>query len=248
MSSSWSLMGPRRRGMSGLKILGIVFLVLILLCGGVITYVTLNARRLMAGWMRGPMVEAIKSTHLPEDQKTRLSDIINQVMDDFESGAISYTQVGELTQELAQGPFFSLIMVEMVKAKHLDMFELKEKERAEVTLTFDRFERGVQEGTIADKKVAAVLEKVSEKGDDDSPTLKDKLSEEDLNAFVTAMKEAADEAEIPMESYQVDFAGELQRVVDEVLGTGAESAPAGESTTGDTQPAPSGVAATRPGL
>ena len=40
----------------------IVFVVCVLICGGLITYVVRNARSMMVGMMRGPMIQMIDET------------------------------------------------------------------------------------------------------------------------------------------------------------------------------------------
>lgn len=222
MNSHRQLTSTRQRGMSTLKVLGIVFIVFVLICGGIVTYVVRNARSMMVSAMRGPMITMINETQLPDDQKTRLTDTVNNMMDDFESGAMSMKQAGQIMVGLTEGPFFNLINVEMLRAKHQETIDLEDEERTEVTMTFDRFQRGIYEEEISDAKMESVLDKVSKKDPNGEPMLKENLTEEELTDAVEKMKKAADEADIPKESYQVDFASELQRVIDEACGTASQ--------------------------
>ncbi len=218
-----------RRGASALKVLAIIFLVLVLVCGGIVTYVAVNFKRLAAGWVRGPLIQAIQNSNLPEDQKASITANIDRLTGDFENGRISFQQLGRVGTELAEGPFINLIIVESVEARHVEMIELPPEQRDEVSLTFDRFERGICEDAITTDQVDEVLAVVSASDGQDIRELKENLTEADLSAFVSAMKDKADEAEIPIEPYQVDFAAELQRVIDKVLGTGpatTQTAPA----------------------
>jgi len=218
MGRSPGLACSRRRGMSGLKLLGIVFVALVLICGGTVTYVAMHFRPLMAGWIREPLLKAIEASNLGDDQKKRLSAIFRPLVDAFEGGDISYEQVGQLAEKLTEGPFFNLVLIEVLETEHAETVEPDEEAGKEVAVVFDRFERGFVEGTISEEKVAEVLDTVSTTRKDKGREPKKDLSKEQLEAFVVAMKEKADEAGVPDGPYQVDFAAELAKAVTEVLG------------------------------
>jgi hypothetical protein len=226
-----SRFNPRTcRGVAAWKVIVVVFLVLVLVCAGVVTYLLRNARRMAAGWVRDIVVAEIQDSSLADQQKDALTNTLNQLADDFEAGGISLHQIGMIGAELAEGPFMTLVFVEVVQARHIETVQLDEQQREEVALTFDRFERGIYEGTIPRDEVEKTLTIVADTNEEGGLELKGTLTETELSAFVDEMKEKADEAKVPDEPYQVDFAGMLQETIHQVLGTAPTTAPASPDT------------------
>jgi len=206
-----------RRGPSALKVIGLIFLVLILVCGGVVTVVAWNFKAWTASFARSALVTEIRNSSLSEDQKTRIIADIHRLSDAFEAGDLGFTQLGSTMQQLAEGPFFDLIIIDAVRAQYNTTVETDDKERDRAMRLFDRFQRGIVEETISDDEVDEILSLVTDE-EDDQREQKENLTEAELEAFVAAMREQVDAANVPDEPYEVDFAGELEKVTTELLG------------------------------
>ncbi len=208
--ASWN-----RRG-GALKVLAIIFVVIALVCAGVGTYVYMNFRSIVAATVLDPMKGKIAESNLPQDQKDRLTVMAEQLTKDFKAGVISWAQLGKILEELAEGPFFTLLQLDELRGRYERICKPTDESRAEAMLAFSRFERGLVEKTISRDEVEEVMGKLFV-GDSNSAKIRDDLTAEELTAFVAELKQAADEAEVPVEPYQADFATYLEEAVDKVL-------------------------------
>lgn len=236
---------PHRHRIPVLKIIGTILLVLILICGGLVTYVAYNFPRWAASFARGPLVAEIEKADLPAEQKALLKHNITRVADAFEQGRMSFTQFKAILTNLASGPFFNLVQVEAIRHQYELAHPQSDDERAETMLLFDRFLRGIAEGAIPRGQIEEMLvpmrEHNSKQRDGDN-----RLTEAELNQFIDAMRLAVESANIPAEPFQPDYATEIDKAVTAVLGPGRSAvttAPAADSAgTAPAEPMPAETA------
>ncbi|MBI4578230.1 MAG: hypothetical protein HY718_00915 [Planctomycetes bacterium] len=214
-------MPPPRRRIPVLKIIGTVLLILVLICGGLVTYVAYNFPRWAAGLARGPLIGAVDGSDLPDDQKTLIKQNLTRVADAFQDRRISYTQFKTIFQKLASGPFFHLVGVESMRYQYGLAHPTMDDERRQTMLSFDRFERGIVENTIPSSKVSEVMALVHDPDQHHGPASQPAITEAQLKPFIDAMRVAVEEAKIPAEPFQADFAGEIDKAVSAVLGPSA---------------------------
>ena len=101
--------------------------------------------------------------------------------------------------------------------------KLEKEEQATVERAFQRYCRGLIERSINRRKVSSVLKLVGDhKPGTDEWTFRKPLTREEALAFRDAMKQTADEAGVPDAEYEIDFAGELRKMVDRALGEARE--------------------------
>lgn len=223
---------------SALKIIALVLLVLVLLCGGAVTWIAYNAKSWMAERAKAPLLQVIDQSQLPEEQKARMRSSVTRLSDAFKAGRVKYTQLATLMARLAQGRFFDLISVERVRHQYRQAMPGDEETAAAAMLVFDRFERGIAEDTLSEQAITEVMSLVTSHNDKGVRVLKDDLTQTELRAFIDAARTQADAAAVPAEPYDVDFASILEQAVDGVLGPPA-TAPAA------TEPAESAEPTTR---
>lgn len=209
-----------------LKILLIVFLVMVLVCGGLVGVALLNARSLFAWMVSQPLDSAVQRCALPADQKIRIKASLDQLLADFKSGRVSYAQLSMIFQKLVDEPFFNYVLVEIVRTEAGKCAQFDEQRRQAIWVNLDRLERGMAEKRIAAAGIATVLDTVSRVQPGGVRQLKQQLTSADIEAFSAAAGTQADQAGIPNEPYQLDLASEIQRIIDSVLGTVTTSAPA----------------------
>lgn len=208
-----------RRAGGAAKIVIIVLVAFVLVCGGALTYVVRSWKGWVAGAIRETLVEEIKKSNLPEGQKDRLGHALTQLANGFEEGRVSKEQFGRIMQKLGEGPFLTLILVEGLESRHMELIQPAEADRPEIELTFERFERGIYEGKITETQVQDALSPVATAKDQGMLQIKEDLTADELKAAVENMERAANEAAIPVEPYQVDFASELETILTDVLGS-----------------------------
>lgn len=206
---------PRRHGLPVLKIIGTMLLVMVIICGGLVTYVAYNFPKWAAALARGPLVAAIDQTDLPAEQKTIIKHNIARVAQAFQAGQISFSQLKSILARLADGPLSRLVMVEAVKYQYAQTHPVADDERAETMLVFERFQRGIVEGTISDAKLDKALGLIKQPAEQNR-----QLTEAEIKPFIDAMRAAVDEANIPTEPFQPDYAAEIEKAVVAVLGPG----------------------------
>jgi hypothetical protein len=227
----------QRRGLSGLKILGIIFLVLILACGGFIAFVAASWRGWVAEGIRGPLVKEVQNSSLPDDQKESIVANLNRFADKFEAKEITKDQLVAMGERLKNEHFFDLIAMEGIRAKHLDQLQLSDEQRQQANITFDRFARGIVEEKIPESEFSPVLDKVAPKNSSGAREIPETLDNAKLTDFIAEMKAKADAAGIPEEPYQVDYAGLVNSAVETVLGPQEGAQPETEPAEGAaTQP------------
>jgi hypothetical protein len=235
---------PRPHRIPVLKIIGTILLVLILICGGLVTYVAYNFRIWAASFARGPLVTMVDQAGLPDDQTASIKRNLSRVADEFQAKRISYTEFTTIMQKLGEGPFFNLISVEAMKHQYGLAHPQTDAERAETMLMFDRFARGVVDSSIPQAKVQEVLALAHDPDESHPGGQSNRVTEAELKPFIDAMIKAVEAAGISAEPFEPDFAGEIDKAVTAVLGPSkttstapAESAPA-DFATPESAPSP----------
>jgi hypothetical protein len=223
---SFATSSKRARGVSFLKVLGILAILVVLVCAGVGTWLYMNAKSLIASGVQAVVVEMVEQSELPDDQKTSILANIDGLAEDLKNDKLSMAEFGRIFEKLGEGPFFNLVMIEAVEAQYMNRVSPNEEEKLEAALAFDRFERGIVEEKLSDDQVEEAMALVQTAGTEDAPQMKEGLTADDLRAFVDKITQLADEAEIPSEPFVPDFAGQFQAAIDAVRGGAAETAPA----------------------
>ena len=223
-----------RRESSGgkfLKIVGCGCLVLGLLLAAILITVYVKRKNIVAAAGSAVLTEVVKKSGLPEDQKARIIESVDRLADDYKGGRITTEQLGQVAEALAESPVLPLGLLYSVGKDHLNRSGLSEAEKAAGRLEIQRFSRGAVEGKIAAEDVVTIVEPVQEPDEEAENIIKEEIADEDLRTLLAAAKAKADEAGIPIEPYEVDFAAEVQKIIDEVLEGKKEPAEAEPSQT-----------------
>ena len=193
-----------------LRIVAIISLGLVVLCGGVVTYVYLNFRNLAASVIRGPVLERLQSADLPADQKSGITNAVDQLTRAFREGRLSYGQLSQIFDRLERGPFFVLVDIESAKVRSLAACGSSAAERDEVVRVFQRLQRGVGEGRVSPEQARDVLASIRAIGSGNRRALKQSLTKDEAAALVAKAMREVNLAGIPNEPYIVDFTSRLQ--------------------------------------
>jgi len=217
---------PPREAMSGCAklALGCGFLLVIgaILFGIGVWWVAANARNLAADAAAAGMKGGLEELKLPADQERRIFDRIDEVARQFKEKEITLEEVGAIFKEISQGPLIPAGMVLVVERAYLDESGFDEDEKAAARITIQRFTHGAVRKMIPQRRIDAVLDTISEKKNNrDERKFKHPISDEELRTFVTEAKQAADDAKVPDEVPEVNFADEFDKAIDEALGAGA---------------------------
>ena len=117
-------------------------------------------------------------------------------------------------------------MALFVKRVYIRDSGLSDDEKAAAEIAIHRFARGVIDESIPEAEREAVLDTISSENAQGQREFKQKLTDDEVRAFVNAAKQAADDAGVAEEVPEINFADEFDKAIDEALGETAKPAAA----------------------
>jgi hypothetical protein len=168
------------------------------------------------------MKEGLNELEVPDDQRKRMHDRIDEVGQQFKDGKLEIEQVLAIFEKLSKSPILPAGVSLFVKRVYIRDSGLDEEEKAAADIAIQRFSRGVIDGSIPEAKREAVLDMISTKQADGNRQFKQKLTDDELRDFLKAVTETADEAGVPAEVPEINFADEFDKAIDEALGEALE--------------------------
>lgn len=196
--------------------------------GGII--VANSWRSWVAAPTRDIVTQAMNETDLPDEQKAAILDETNDFINAFEHGDITLEELGMVAEAFVQSPVVPMLAVYGFGEAYISQSGLADEERADANYQLRRVARGISERTIPANDFNSILEPL-EPGPDEDPgpqihggnvnfTLADPEDVDDgeLREFIVNATTAANEASVPDEDYQIDYATEIRKVVETALG------------------------------
>lgn len=212
---------PKKEGLSGCAIAGIgcaVVVVLGLVAAVLIGFwVAKNARELGTDLAVSAMKEGLNELEVPDDQRQRMHARIDEVGQQFKDGKLELEQVGAIFEKLSESPILPAGVSLFVKRVYIRDSGLDEEEKNTAHIAIQRFSRGVIDRSIPDAKREAVLDMISTKDINGNRQFKQKLTDDELRAFIKTVTETADEAGVSTEVPEINFADEFDKAIDEAL-------------------------------
>lgn len=212
----------KKKGLSGCAIAGIGcgIIVVLLLIAAVIGALWLrdNGRNFGTDLAVTMMKEGLKELDVPDDQRQRMHARIDEVGNDFKEGKLDLEQVQAIFEKIGNGPLMPAGVSLFVKRVYIRDSGLDEAEKEAAHVAIQRFARGVIDESIPKAKREAVLDMISTKDAKGNRQFKEKLTDAELRAFIEAVSKAADEAGVPTEVPEINFADEFDKAIDEALG------------------------------
>ena len=212
---------PEKKGLSGCAIAGIGCVVIVVL--GLIAvvvggwWVANNVREFGTDFAVSAMKEGLNELEVPDDQRKRMHDRIDDVGQQFKDGNLEIEQVMAIFKKLSESPILPAGVSLFVKRVYIRDSGLTEEEKAAADIAIQRFSRGVIDNSIPEAKREAVLDMISTRKPDGNREFKQKLTDDELRTFLKAVTETADEAGVPAEVPEINFADEFDKAIDEAL-------------------------------
>jgi hypothetical protein len=151
---------------------------------------------------------------LEESQRVAIKADFKRLCDGFAEGRVGMKQLEEFVHTLSDGPFFPMAGVIAAEKLVIEPAELTDDEKIEGRILLERVARGLHEKSITTREALAVLDPLNESSTPDDFRLKESPTAEDVRAVIAAAKAKADEKEIPVETFEVDMAAEIDKAVD----------------------------------
>lgn len=221
---------PKKRSALATCLTGCLIVAVVIAVLGIIAivWISRNWRDWASSFGADALKQTIQQTDLPQEEVNDINVQIDRVAEAFRAGDLSAEQMGAFFENFVKSPLMTTIAMAMVDKKYIEPSGLSDEEKAEARVTVQRFMRGAIDQKISEADVDKAMEPVSTRKPDGGMELKDKVTDDELKAFLAAAKKDADAAEIPQQVEAVDPSEEFKRLVDETLGNAA-AAPALEN-------------------
>ncbi len=224
--------GPKKRGpwfgclIGCLVVLGLGVLVAVL--GGV--WIANNWKGMAAGGMAMGIKAEVDASELAPDEKAQVKVEIDRFADSMSDDQTSAEEVAQFMQVFAQefmeSPLMGTIMLSAAEQEQIDKSGLTDEEKAEARVALQRLLRGMLDRDIAQGDADAAAGHIAIRQPNNRWRLKQTVSDEELRAFTTDAKKAADDANVPEQPGPFDPSDEVKKVVDSALSWNAPNDPA----------------------
>lgn len=225
---------PIKKPMSGCAIAaiicGVLFVVLLIAAGLGLWWLKNNVREFGTDFATSAMKEGLDEVDIPADQRQRIDSRIDSVGQQFKDGELELEQVVSIFKKISESPLMSAGMSLFFKRAYLKNSGLSEEEKEAAEVSIQRFTRGAIDNSISAETSNSAMDLISTKDADGNREFKEKLSDDELRAFLAAITTAADDAGIPETVPEFNFADEFDKAVDEALGNVGATAEMEEET------------------
>ncbi len=190
---------------------------LLLVLAGIGTWVAFNWKGWASDITKKVAADAVAKSSLPAEDKARILKRINLLADDFQAGKVSTQQLGHVMEQIAKSPLLPLGLVMAADEKYVKPSGLSSDDQDAARRTLQRLARGAFEKSIPENDTQEVMKLVMNHQPDGSEQLKERLTDDELKAFLEKAKEKADAASVPDEPFEVNIADELEKAIDKAL-------------------------------
>ncbi len=201
-----------RNAMIGCGVAAVLFAILMVIVG---VYLAMNAKRLMADFTVSMASEVIEKAELPPEGKARIKERLNRLADDYKAGRLTNQQVGQIVQKIVKSPLLIIALTTSAEQHFVKPSGLSEDEKQVAHRSLERYARGLFESKFDDKQQEAVMNLLMDEDGEHRKKLKQRMTDEEVRAFLAKVKEVADAVEIPDEPFEVDIAAEFEKAIDE---------------------------------
>jgi ABC-type transporter MlaC component len=186
--------------------------------------VALTWKKVVGAGMVAVAQAAVNDSSIPQEQKTSINQRVDQVVKDWKDGKVSMEQLGEVIEAIAQSPVMPLAMVGLADRQYVEPSAMTKDEKDAGRRSLQRFARGVYEKKIPQSATDELLKTVQVTDGSGNRQMKQVLTPEELRAFLDLAKKHADDAKMPDEAFEINYADEINKAIDKVLaGPGAGS-------------------------
>ena len=180
-------------------------------------WIAMNWKTVVADGAKKVAADAVAKSKLSADDKDRVLKRINQLADDFKGGKVSTEQLAKVMEQIAKSPLLPLGLLMAADEMYVKPSGLSDDDKEAGRRTLQRFARGAFEKSIPENDTQEVMKLVMNHQPDGSEQLKERLTDDELKAFLEKAKEKADAASVPDEPFEVNIADELEKAIDKAI-------------------------------
>ncbi|MEM9374547.1 MAG: hypothetical protein AAGA55_12970, partial [Planctomycetota bacterium] len=209
-----------RRG-SWLVGCGVVLAVIVIILTGLGIFIGLNARGWAADGMEAMAVGLIEEAPIDETERAETIEVVETFVQEFRDKKISFAELGRIMEELPESPLLPAGVAMGIGTAYFSESGLTEEEQADGQRQLARFAFGIADGTLEDSDLIEVLQPLKARATDtqafvlnlpDQSNVRIKnpeiVTDDELRAFIEAVRAKADERELPAEPPAFDLSGE----------------------------------------
>ena len=207
-----------RKGLASGCLIAIVVTLAIFIGAGI--YIASNFKHWAAEGVTLAMTVLIQESALPEEDKSEIIDILDQLKEDFQNDDITLEELGLILEAIPGSPALPIGMMIQFEASYVSISGLSAEEKTQANLTLNRFAQGLSGGNISWEEAHDVSEPLMYVGADGKETLKEpgEITDDEIREVLAAAKQAADNAGIPGVKIEIDISDEFQKAIEEAIG------------------------------
>jgi hypothetical protein len=208
----------RRDGLASGCLIAIIVSLAVVIGAGI--YIASNFKHWAAEGVTLAMAVVIEESALPEEEKSEIIDILDQLKEDFQNDDITIEELGLILEAIPSCPALPIGMMIQFEASYVTASGLSDEEKIQANLTLNRFAQALSAGTISWEEAHEVSQPLTYVAADGKEKLKEpgEITDDEIREALAAAKQAADNAGIPGVKIAIDISDEFQKTIEEAIG------------------------------
>ena len=199
-------------------LVAVICVILLFVAIGV--YAVNNYQTWLAHGITAGIRAVVDNSDLPHQEKSEITEIIDQIKDGYLVGEISVAELGLILESMGDCPAIPIGLVTQFEESYVVPSALNSDEKTAANLDLNRLARGIAKGQIDWEIIDEILAPISDVREDGNQRLRSpaEVSDNDLRQVLATVKEAADQAGISDVKVGIDISDEFRKSVEGALG------------------------------
>ena len=197
---------------------GIALLVLVIILAVAGWFVVKNWKSWTASLVSAGVTEVVEQSQMSDEQKRAIISRVDQFTQDFAAGRITAEQVARAMENLDVEALVAAGVAQYVGSGLIQSAGLSEQERETGKRALDRVAHGLMDGQVSMQDLEQALAPITVQTGGSSWELKPSPTPEELKQVMDNATDLADQAGVPEDVGEVDFASRVNEAFDQALG------------------------------
>lgn len=206
-----------RQGFANGCLIAIIAVVLVIV--GAVVYVAMNFDRVVSEGFALAMNIMIAQSDLPQEEKSEIIEILDQLKEGCQAGDISLEELGLILEAMGSCPALAIGVMIQFEASYVEPSNLSDEEKIIAKLDLNRFAQGLSSGLISwgeTREISAPIMATDEEGNH-SLREPSEVTDNEIREVLAAAKYVVDEAGISRTMVEIDISEEFKKTIEEVL-------------------------------